>query len=168
MIKGKSPKAVMHTEMGEFKRGTLHSGSKTGPKVTNRKQAIAIGLSEARRARPGHGGPDPIERSVAAADVALPHQVAGRHRDEGFVEYLPHSAKNVDRAPKKHGPAPAPLNPTHRLVKIKESPFEAQPWEPPTHHVERATAHGYGHREEQQHGHLRTSGDSRAHQIGKR
>lgn len=29
----------------EFKEGTLHSGSKHGPLVTNRKQAIAIALS---------------------------------------------------------------------------------------------------------------------------
>ena len=36
--------------MREMKAGTLHSGSKTGPPVTNRKQAIAIGLSEARKA----------------------------------------------------------------------------------------------------------------------
>ena len=36
--------------MGEFKAGTLHSGSKRGPEVTNPKQAIAIGLSEARKA----------------------------------------------------------------------------------------------------------------------
>ena len=36
--------------MGEYKRGTLHSGSKKGPRVTSRKQAIAIGLSEAREA----------------------------------------------------------------------------------------------------------------------
>lgn len=34
----------------EFKRGTLHSGSKKGPMVTSRKQAIAIGLSQARKA----------------------------------------------------------------------------------------------------------------------
>lgn len=33
--------------MGEFKRGTLHSGS--GGRVTDPKQAIAIGLSEARK-----------------------------------------------------------------------------------------------------------------------
>lgn len=32
--------------MGEFKAGTLHSGSKNGPKVTNRKQAIAIALNQ--------------------------------------------------------------------------------------------------------------------------
>ena len=35
----------------EFKAGTLHSGSSRGPKVTSRKQAVAIALSEARRAR---------------------------------------------------------------------------------------------------------------------
>jgi hypothetical protein len=36
--------------MGEYKEGSLHSGSKKGPAVTNRKQAIAIALSEARKA----------------------------------------------------------------------------------------------------------------------
>lgn len=35
--------------MKEFKSGELHSGSKRGPKVTNRKQAIAIAISESRR-----------------------------------------------------------------------------------------------------------------------
>lgn len=34
-------------EMHQFKRGTLRSGS--GKKVKSRKQAIAIGLSEARK-----------------------------------------------------------------------------------------------------------------------
>jgi hypothetical protein len=34
-------------ELHKFKEGTLHSGSKKGPKVTDRKQAIAIALSEA-------------------------------------------------------------------------------------------------------------------------
>jgi hypothetical protein len=33
--------------MKEYKAGTLHSGSKTGPAVTSRAQAIAIGMSEA-------------------------------------------------------------------------------------------------------------------------
>lgn len=44
------PKSKMQKVMGEFKRGTLHSGSKKGPKVTSRKQAIAIAMSEQRRA----------------------------------------------------------------------------------------------------------------------
>ena len=44
------PKAqkTVEREMREFKRGTLKSG-RSGKKVTSRKQAIAIGLSEARR-----------------------------------------------------------------------------------------------------------------------
>lgn len=37
--------------MGEFKRGTLHSGSKKGPTVKSRKQAVAIALSEQRRSK---------------------------------------------------------------------------------------------------------------------
>lgn len=40
---------VMH----KFKHGELHSGSKSGKKVTNRKQAIAIMLSEKRAAAAG-------------------------------------------------------------------------------------------------------------------
>ena len=39
----------MHGVMSEFKHGQLHSGSSKGPKVTSRKQAIAIGLSEQRQ-----------------------------------------------------------------------------------------------------------------------
>ncbi len=37
---------VMH----EYKEHKLHSGSKKGPEVTNPKQAIAIALSESRKA----------------------------------------------------------------------------------------------------------------------
>lgn len=40
----------MEKTMHEFKAGTLHSGSKKGPKVTSRKQAIAIGLNQDRKA----------------------------------------------------------------------------------------------------------------------
>jgi len=38
-------------EMHKFKEGTLHSGSKKGPIVKSRKQAIAISLSEAGMSR---------------------------------------------------------------------------------------------------------------------
>jgi hypothetical protein len=34
--------------MKEFKAGTLNSGSSRGPVVTNRRQAVAIALSEAK------------------------------------------------------------------------------------------------------------------------
>jgi Family of unknown function (DUF6496) len=43
----KTPKKVSKV-MGEFEKGKLHSGSKKGPVVTNPKQAVAIGFSEAR------------------------------------------------------------------------------------------------------------------------
>ena len=43
----KHVKYKMHKVMHEFKHGELHSGSKKGPKVKNRKQAIAIAMSEA-------------------------------------------------------------------------------------------------------------------------
>lgn len=37
--------------MGEYKRGKLHSGSKKGPEVTSKAQALAIALSEARKGK---------------------------------------------------------------------------------------------------------------------
>ena len=48
--------------MSKFSRGKLHSGSKTGPKVTNRKQAIAIKMSE-ERAEKKHGGKYPENKA---------------------------------------------------------------------------------------------------------
>ena len=45
---GKKASQKVKKVMRERKRGTLRSGS--GKKITSRKQAIAIGLSEARRA----------------------------------------------------------------------------------------------------------------------
>ena len=47
MKKKQSPK--IKKVMDEWKTGTLHSGSKTGPIVKNQKQAIAIALSEAKK-----------------------------------------------------------------------------------------------------------------------
>lgn len=51
----------------EFKKGKLHSGSKKGPVVSDPKQAIAIALSQGRKAgekipkKPG--GKNPVLRS---------------------------------------------------------------------------------------------------------
>ncbi len=55
---GKKAQEKVEKAMHGRKRGTLKSGS-SGKKVTSRKQAIAIGLSEARRA----GGKVPRRRS---------------------------------------------------------------------------------------------------------
>jgi len=55
---GKKASEKVEKAMHERKRGTLKSGG-SGKKVTSRKQAIAIGLSEARRA----GGKVPRQKS---------------------------------------------------------------------------------------------------------
>jgi DNA-directed RNA polymerase subunit E'/Rpb7 len=47
--KKKRTKSKIGIVMEEFKQGKLHSGSKKGPIVTNPKQAIAIGISEAKK-----------------------------------------------------------------------------------------------------------------------
>ena len=55
---GKKAGEKVEKAMHERKHGTLKSGS-SGKKVKSRKQAIAIGLSEARRA----GGKVPAKKS---------------------------------------------------------------------------------------------------------
>lgn len=42
-------------EMRKFKKGKLHSGSKKGPIVTDRKQAMAIAMRSAGMPKPGSG-----------------------------------------------------------------------------------------------------------------
>ena len=49
MSKGKEQRKIKKV-MREFKEGELHSGSKQGHKVTSKPQAVAIALSEARKA----------------------------------------------------------------------------------------------------------------------
>ena len=48
MAKGKTK---IHRVMCEFKQGDLHSGSKKGPVVKSRRQAVAIAMSESRRGK---------------------------------------------------------------------------------------------------------------------
>ncbi|HEX5216830.1 MAG TPA: DUF6496 domain-containing protein [Vicinamibacterales bacterium] len=55
---GKKAQKKVKRAMHERKRGTLKSG-RSGKRVTSRKQAIAIGLSEARKA----GGKVPRKRA---------------------------------------------------------------------------------------------------------
>lgn len=52
MAKKTKAEKIMH----EFKVGTLHSGSKKGPIVRNRKQAIAIMLSQTGKSRKSKRG----------------------------------------------------------------------------------------------------------------
>jgi len=55
---GKTAQRKVEKAMHERKRGTLKSG-RSGKKVTSRKQAIAIGLSEARE----RGGKVPAKKT---------------------------------------------------------------------------------------------------------
>jgi Family of unknown function (DUF6496) len=57
---GKKSQQKVKRAMHERKEGTLRSGG-SGKKVTSRKQAIAIGLSEARRS----GGKVPKKKKAA-------------------------------------------------------------------------------------------------------
>ena len=56
---GKKASEKVEKAMHEKKKGTLKSGS--GKKVTSKKQAIAIGLSEARK----EGGKVPRKKSAS-------------------------------------------------------------------------------------------------------
>jgi hypothetical protein len=58
---GRKASEKVERAMRERKRGTLKSG-RSGKRVTSRKQAIAIGLSQARRA----GGKVPRRRSPSS------------------------------------------------------------------------------------------------------
>jgi Family of unknown function (DUF6496) len=47
----RAKRAKVKKVMDEWQAGELHSGSKEGPVVRNRKQAIAIALSESGQSR---------------------------------------------------------------------------------------------------------------------
>lgn len=48
----KKQQAKIGKVMSEYKAGTLNTGSKTGPIVKNRKQAIAIAMSQSNMPKP--------------------------------------------------------------------------------------------------------------------
>jgi len=72
---GKKASKKVEKVMRERKRGTLRSGS-TGKKVTSRKQAIAIGLSEARRS----GAKVPKKKTGAKKKSSTKQKSSGRGR----------------------------------------------------------------------------------------
>jgi DNA repair protein RadC len=66
-------KEKIHKTMSEFKRHELHSGSKTGPLVTDRDQAIAIALSQANASKYDEGGT--LVKSLNVLDYKNPYEV---------------------------------------------------------------------------------------------
>ena len=75
---GKKAQSKVKRAMHERKRGTLRSG-RSGRKVTSRKQAIAIGLSEARRA----GGKVPSRSSGGSRSRGKSSSLGGSSRRGG-------------------------------------------------------------------------------------
>ena len=80
--------------MREMKRGTLRSGS--GKKVTDSKQAIAIGLSEARRA----GGKVPKRSKSSSGSKSTARKRSGSSRS-GSSSGRSRSAASGSRSRKK-------------------------------------------------------------------
>jgi hypothetical protein len=68
--------------MREFKAGALHSGSKTGPKVKSRKQAVAIGLSQEAKAE-GKPSAKQHAKNVAASKRKNAADANRRPRNKG-------------------------------------------------------------------------------------
>lgn len=158
---------VVHQEMHEFKHGELHSGSKKGPKVTSRKQAVAIALSEAGLSKKGN-------------PHAKQHEQTKSHRNPGFYDDSAHAGLEGDchhceGESFRLGAARAnvAVEKAHENLSDGRGMQPAQRrWEHPDWPNERSQgshrAHGYGHGVSRRDGALRLSGHSGAHQIGKK
>jgi len=86
----------MHGVMSEYKHGELHSGSKHGPVVRSRKQAIAIGLSEQRQR--GHSVKKPKTKVYGSgpfskAEINQGYKVEYSANDLAKMDYEAHPAK---------------------------------------------------------------------------
>ena len=77
---GKKAAQKVERAMHERKHGTLRSG-RSGKKVTSRKQAIAIGLSEARRA----GGKVPRKRGGGSRSSTKSTRKSRSHRSRSHA-----------------------------------------------------------------------------------
>jgi hypothetical protein len=83
---GKKSQQKVKKVMDEMKTGKLKSG-RSGKKVTNRKQAIAIGLSEARKAG-AKVPPNPKSRSAKGQRKAV-----SRKKSAGTKKRTPAKSK---------------------------------------------------------------------------
>ncbi|HEV7488737.1 MAG TPA: DUF6496 domain-containing protein [Thermoanaerobaculia bacterium] len=89
---GKKAQDKVEKTMHERKKGTLKSGG-SGKKVTSRKQAIAIGLSEARR----EGGKVPSKKSSKKS----PSKKASAKRSKKASSKKSTSKKSTKKSSKK-------------------------------------------------------------------
>lgn len=135
---------VVSQEMHKFKHGELRSGSKKGPLVKNRKQAIAIALSESGQSKydrsSHHKGNPGFDRSETVKSPPPQTYAAheSREKEEMGAGYAQHEKAEMRHSP---GASAIPRPPA------------------PNAHCFQGT---------QKCGVLRVSGKSGAHQIGKR
>lgn len=108
--RGGQPKgqAKVGKVMGEFGKGQLHSGSKSGPVVKNPKQAVAIALSEARKAgakipvRKAEGGIVTQDKPKSA--YPKPETAdAKKKREQSAQDVMERAAKHADELAKGPG-----------------------------------------------------------------
>jgi hypothetical protein len=142
---------VVHQEMHEFKEGKLHSGSKHGPVVKNRRQAIAIAMSESGQSKPHGKQPHPKTNPGGYDNSA--HRPEGGYLRKG-EEFRPGAEQVAEDAAVR-----AEENLRMNLGMQPASQFEF-------HHTSLSRSHTFGHGHQQRHGSLRLSGDKRAHRIG--
>jgi hypothetical protein len=148
--------AAVHEVMHEFKHGKLRSGSKHGPKVTSRPQAVAIALHESGQSRSA-SQPSP-KTNPGAYDTSA-------HGD----------ADKAPPAEKFRGPQPNTFDAAAKAATNRERGVGMQPTLPMRHEAPapvsyfetpRSKAHGFGHSVTQRSGPLRLSGVKGAHRIG--
>lgn len=136
---------VVHTEMHKFKEGDLHSGSKGGPKVTNRKQAVAIALSESGQSKKSKKTP-----AVPPAKGSAPPMGQGE------------SKPNYDRS--AHFKGNPGFAESHSEPNQNYHDEQAEHWGPRLANGPQVRHQGAPKRV----GHLRMSGHPSAHRIGAR
>jgi Family of unknown function (DUF6496) len=170
-------RAVVGQEMHAFKHGKLHSGSKHGPVVTSRPQAIAIAMHEANikpkgnpmpmKSQPkpkegaGHARQPKSSRGAVKTGVAAPHRVAVPElmaHGEGHSE-----GKNTQPVAGHQASTPNFGLAEHHRVEY-DAGRQAHQYRPP----QAQNAHGYGHSVAHRSGQLRLSGKEGAHRVGHR
>lgn len=146
--------------MHEFKEGELHSGSKQGPQVTSRKQAIAIAMSESGQSRGTKHVAQPKPKTNPGSYDTTAH-TDGAHGTKGAVGQpgdIPLIQNTKTRAEGATPPVAA-NQPTAQSYASGSG----------SHQFPRTSgAHSFGHPAHCRSGALRHSGHSGAHRVGKR
>lgn len=118
--------------MGEFKSGKLHSGSKRGPEVSNPKQAVAIALSEARKA----GAKIPVKKAgggMVESTSSRPVDRRGRPASDYDLGIGDDNAGAVARGNREpyermpRDPAPTPRRVAPRSVTVERTTVSEAP-----------------------------------------